>query len=60
MRIIAGSAGGLPLDCPDGIARPMMDRVRGAVFSSLGDAVIGARTVIDGDALGNGCGASRR
>ena len=43
MRIIAGSAGGLRLDCPDGIARPMMDRVRGAVFSSLGDAVTGAR-----------------
>jgi 16S rRNA (guanine966-N2)-methyltransferase len=44
MRIIAGSAGGLHLDCPDGIARPMMDRVRGAVFSSLGNVVIGART----------------
>ncbi len=43
MRVIAGTAGGLRLDCPDGIARPMMDRVRGAVFSSLGDAVPGAR-----------------
>ncbi len=43
MRVIAGSAGGLRLDCPSGIARPMMDRVRGAVFSSLGDAVPGAR-----------------
>lgn len=43
MRIIAGTAGGLRLECPDGVARPMMDRVRGAVFSSLGDAVIGAR-----------------
>lgn len=43
MRIIAGTAGGLRLDCPDGIARPMMDRVRGAVFSSLGDSVPGAR-----------------
>jgi len=43
MRIIAGSAGGIRLTCPDGIARPMMDRVRGAVFSSLGDAVQGAR-----------------
>ncbi|MEY3480834.1 MAG: rRNA ((966)-N(2))-methyltransferase RsmD [Verrucomicrobiota bacterium] len=43
MRIIAGSAGGIRLECPDGIARPMMDRVRGAVFSSLGDAVDGAR-----------------
>lgn len=45
MRIIAGSAGGLRLDCPDGIARPMMDRVRGAVFSSLGEAVVGARVL---------------
>jgi len=43
MRIIAGSAGGIRLECPEGIARPMMDRVRGAVFSSLGDAVSGAR-----------------
>lgn len=43
MRIISGSAGGIRLECPDGIARPMMDRVRGAVFSSLGDAVQGAR-----------------
>lgn len=43
MRIIAGSAGGIRLECPDGIARPMMDRVRGAVFSSLGDAVQDAR-----------------
>lgn len=45
MRIIAGSAGGIRLECPDGIARPMMDRVRGAVFSSLGDAVSGARAL---------------
>lgn len=45
MRIISGSAGGLRLACPDGIARPMMDRVRGAVFSSLGDAVAGARVL---------------
>lgn len=43
MRIIAGSAGGLRLQCPQDIARPMMDRVRGAVFSSLGDAVQDAR-----------------
>ena len=45
MRVIAGTAGGLRLDCPRGIARPMMDRVRGAVFSSLGDAVAGARAL---------------
>ena len=45
MRVIAGTAGGLRLDCPSGIARPMMDRVRGAVFSSLGEAVIDARAL---------------
>ncbi|MFZ4483213.1 MAG: RsmD family RNA methyltransferase [Chthoniobacterales bacterium] len=45
MRIIAGNAGGLRMECPQGIARPMMDRVRGAVFSSLGEAVIGARVL---------------
>ena len=45
MRVIAGTAGGLRLDCPSGIARPMMDRVRGAVFSSLGEAVEGARAL---------------
>lgn len=45
MRVIAGSAGGLRLDCPDGIARPMMDRVRAAVFSSLGDRVLDARVL---------------
>lgn len=44
LRIIAGRAGGIRLECPEGIARPMMDRVRGAVFSSLGEAVPDART----------------
>jgi 16S rRNA (guanine966-N2)-methyltransferase len=45
MRVIAGTARGLRLDCPAAITRPMMDRVRGAVFSSLGDAVPGARAL---------------
>jgi len=45
MRVIAGTARGLRLDCPAGVARPMMDRVRGAVFSSLGEAVLGARAL---------------
>ncbi len=45
MRVIAGTAGGLRLQCPNGIARPMMDRVRGAVFSSLGEVVIEARVL---------------
>lgn len=45
MRVIAGSAGGIRLECADGISRPMMDRVRAAVFSSLGDSVPGARVL---------------
>lgn len=45
MRVIAGSAGGIRLECPDGIARPMMDRVRAAVFSSLAELVPGARAL---------------
>lgn len=45
MRIIAGSAGGLPLSQPPGGVRPTMDRVRAAIFSSLGDAVPGARVL---------------
>jgi len=43
MRIVAGSAGGIPLYLPDCSVRPTMDRVREAVFSSLGELVPGAR-----------------
>lgn len=43
LRIIAGSAGGLHLFSPPGSLRPTMDRVRAAIFSSLGDRVPGAR-----------------
>ncbi|MBV8899779.1 MAG: 16S rRNA (guanine(966)-N(2))-methyltransferase RsmD [Verrucomicrobia bacterium] len=42
MRVIAGSAGGIRLQSPSHNFRPTMDRVREAVFSSLGDRVIGA------------------
>jgi 16S rRNA (guanine966-N2)-methyltransferase len=45
MRVIAGSAGGIPLKTPANEARPTMDRVREAIFSSLGDLVIGARVL---------------
>jgi 16S rRNA (guanine966-N2)-methyltransferase len=45
MRVIAGSAGGLRLDVPKGDVRPTMDRVKAAIFSSLGEAVIGARVL---------------
>ena len=46
MRVIAGSAGGIPLACPrwDGV-RPTMDQVRAAVFSSLALRVPGARVL---------------
>lgn len=45
MRIIAGIAGGLTISKPPAEVRPTMDRVRGAIFSSLGDAVPGARVL---------------
>jgi len=53
MRIIAGTARGLNLEVPRGEIRPTMDIVRGAIFSSLGEAVIDAR-VLD---LFAGCGS---
>jgi len=43
MRIIAGRAGGIRLEAPQGGVRPTMDRVKAAIFSSLGDRVVGAR-----------------
>jgi 16S rRNA (guanine966-N2)-methyltransferase len=45
MRVIAGSAGGIQLDVPPRGVRPTMDRVKGAIFSSLGELVIGARVL---------------
>ena len=47
MRIIAGSAGGIRLIMPRGPAdvRPTPDKVKGAIFSSLGELVIGARVL---------------
>ena len=46
MRIVAGSAGGLELTVPKTDLRPTMDRVRGAIFSSLGEFIVGA-SVLD-------------
>ena len=46
MRVIAGSAGGIRLAVPKRGVRPTMDRVKAAIFSSLGDAVAGA-SVLD-------------
>ncbi|GAB4164547.1 MAG: 16S rRNA (guanine(966)-N(2))-methyltransferase RsmD [Terrimicrobiaceae bacterium] len=67
MRVIAGSARGLPLDVPKSGVRPTMDRVRAAVFSSLGDAVPGARVLdlfagsgaFGIEALSRGAGSAR-
>lgn len=42
MRIISGSAGGIPIAVPRSLLRPTADRVREAVFSILGDRVEGA------------------
>src|ERR1700747_2722172 len=53
MRVIAGCAGGIRLAVPKRGVRPTMDRVKAAIFSSLGEAVISAR-VLD---LFAGCGA---
>jgi 16S rRNA (guanine966-N2)-methyltransferase len=45
MRVIAGSAGGIRLEVPRRGVRPTMDRVKAAIFSSLGEAIIGARVL---------------
>ena len=45
MRVIAGIAGGIRLAVPKHGVRPTMDRVKGAIFSSLGDAVAGAQVL---------------
>ena len=45
MRVIAGRAGGVRLVSPNRGVRPTMDRVKAAIFSSLGEMVIGARVL---------------
>jgi len=45
MRIIAGLAKGMPLDVPRAGVRPTADRIREAVFSSLGARLVGARVL---------------
>ena len=45
MRVIAGSAGGIRLLIPQADVRPTMDRVKGAIFNSLGERVINARVL---------------
>ncbi|HXM01958.1 MAG TPA: RsmD family RNA methyltransferase, partial [Chthoniobacterales bacterium] len=45
MRIISGSAGGIPIRVPSHDLRPTMEMVRGAVFSALGERVTAARVL---------------
>ena len=45
MRVIAGTAGGIQLAVPDTDVRPTMDRVKAAIFSSLGELIVGARVL---------------
>jgi len=45
MRIISGLAGGIPIKVPDAVARPTTDKVRQALFSSLGELVVDARVL---------------
>jgi 16S rRNA (guanine966-N2)-methyltransferase len=53
VRIISGTAGGIPLEVPKTVTRPTQDRVRQAVFSMISELVPGA-TVLD---LFSGTGA---
>jgi 16S rRNA (guanine966-N2)-methyltransferase len=46
MRVIAGRAGGVRLSVPKAGVRPTMDRVKAAIFSSLGEVIVGA-SVLD-------------
>ena len=45
MRVIAGAVGGIRLEVPKSGVRPTMDRVKAAIFSGLGEDVIGARVL---------------
>jgi 16S rRNA (guanine966-N2)-methyltransferase len=45
MRVISGIAGGIPLAVPRIDIRPTMDRVKGAIFSSLEPGIEGSRVL---------------
>lgn len=45
MRVISGIAGGIPLLSPKTDIRPTMDRVKGAIFSSLEAGLEGSRVL---------------
>ena len=45
MRVISGSARGIPLRIPSHDVRPTMEMVRGAIFSALGERVADAKVL---------------
>lgn len=45
MRVVSGIAGGIPLIAPKTDLRPTMDRVKGAIFDSLGELIVGSRVL---------------
>lgn len=46
LRVISGSAGGLFLEVPRGVEiRPALDRIKGAIFSSLGAWIVDKRVL---------------
>ena len=45
MRLISGSAGGIPIEVPKNVTRPTQDRVRQAIFSMLAEVVEGSRVL---------------
>lgn len=45
MRVVSGIAGGIPLVAPKTDLRPTMDRVKGAIFDSFGESIVGARVL---------------
>jgi 16S rRNA (guanine966-N2)-methyltransferase len=45
VRVIAGSAGGVPLKVPAHDVRPTMDMVREAAFAALGELIVDARVL---------------
>ena len=66
MRVVAGLAGGIPLQSPRNDIRPTMDRVKAAMFSSLAGLIPGARVLdlfagtgaLGIEALSRGCASA--
>ncbi len=45
MRVVAGTAGSIPLLVPKSELRPTMERVKNAIFNSLAESIPGARVL---------------